>query len=89
MRNVVVRSSQSGVWFGLLVRREGGDVTLRGARRAWLWKGALSCSELARTGPQGGSRICGAVSRAIVLGCTEILDATDAAAQAWARMPEA
>lgn len=88
-RYVVVRSPQSGVWFGRFVKREGDAVTLRLARRAWSWQGALSCSELAVRGPaKKGSRICIEVPRAVIFGACEVLDATEMACKAWAEAPE-
>lgn len=88
-RVVVVRSHLAGVHCGRIVKREGDAVTLRDARRAWSWQGALSCSELATKGPGKGSKICAKVSRVVVLGAIEIIDCAEAASKAWADAPEA
>ena len=85
-RHVVVRSSPSGVWFGVLAAAEGSTVALRSARRAWSWEGAGSCSSLATRGPSGG-RIEGPVDLAIVGEVCEILSASDAAIVRWAEVP--
>ena len=78
--HVLIRSGQSGVWFGTLdaVEGEGSNTTVRlkGARRVWYWKGAASCSQLATDGPQEGSKIAVKVSSAVVTGVCEIIPAT-------------
>ena len=81
-KNVVVRSSPSGVWMGELVAQDGAVVTLRDARRAWNWDGAASCSGLAVRGPRGG-KICEPVPTAEIHDCCEILEASEAAIAAW------
>lgn len=85
-KNVVVRSSQSGVWLGTLDAQDGETVTLTDARRAWRWTGAASCSGLAVRGPKGGN-ICESVAVAQVLGVCEVLLATDEAVAAWKAVP--
>jgi hypothetical protein len=88
-RCVVVRNSQSGVWFGLLVSEEGAPLTkLKNARHAWSWEGALSCAGLANHGPTGGK------IEAPVIAVTmraeydvDIIDATEAARAAWYAAP--
>ena len=64
---------------------------LREARRAWSWKGALSCSELAVRGPGEGSRICVRVSRVeiTIAPGDEMIDATPEAVAAWKAAPAA
>jgi len=77
-KNVVVRSSDSGVWMGHLLSADGDAVLLRDARRIWSWQGAASCSGLALTGPSSG-KIPGPVKLAVVHRCCEVLLATDEA----------
>jgi len=47
---VIVRSSGSGVWAGMLKSRNGSEAILTNARRIWYWAGAASLSELAMRG---------------------------------------
>jgi hypothetical protein len=51
MGKVIVRSSPAGAFYGVIVKREGTEVSLTGARRLWYWDGAASLSELATEGP--------------------------------------
>lgn len=78
---VVVRSSESGVWFGRLLGWEGPTVRLGLARRAWEWTGAGDCSVLAAIGPTGGQ--IGPEVDGAVYGCCEVLLATETACKAW------
>jgi hypothetical protein len=47
---VIVRTYSAGCFAGVLVTRNGKEVTLRNARRLWYWKGAASLSQLAVEG---------------------------------------
>lgn len=89
-RFVILRSNISGVWFGRLVESSPQSRILADARRAWNWQGAISCSELAITGPTGG-KISGPVSRVEVDRGPgdEMCDASEAAVKAWALVPVA
>jgi len=80
---VVVRSAQSGVWFGRLAAMIGQDVKLTGARKVWQWSGAGATSGLALTGPLAG-KITPPVETCVVPGCCEVLSATDVAVTAFA-----
>ncbi len=51
---VIVRAARAGVHGGILVSAAAGEVELRESRRIWSWTGALSCSEIARSGISGG-----------------------------------
>ena len=86
-KNVIVRSSESGVWLGVLAKVQadssGATVQLTDARRVWSWEGAGSCSGLATHGPSSG-KVEGAVATAVVLGVCEVLSCTDAAVVAFA-----
>ena len=88
-RYVVVRAHLAGVHFGKLAGEDGDKITLHNARRAYSWQGALTVSELATTGPKKGSRICVKVSRVVIFGATEMVDATEGAAKAWMLAPDA
>jgi len=50
LKQVLIRSVQSGVHYGWLKTREAGEVTLVNARRCWYWSGACSLSQLAAEG---------------------------------------
>jgi hypothetical protein len=84
--NVVVRSSQSGVWMGTLVEASGDTMRLVDARRIYYWTGAATCSGLATHGPATG-KIPAAVDSAVVLGCCEVVLASDAAMSRLAAVP--
>ena len=89
-RLVILRSNMSGVWFGRLAEQDAQSRVLTEARRCWEWDGALSCSNLALHGPAGG-RILGAVSRVEIDRAPgdEMIDASEAAVAAFAKMPAA
>ena len=46
----IIRTYSAGVHFGIVVRRDGKEVTLRDARRIWYWDGAASLSQMALEG---------------------------------------
>jgi hypothetical protein len=46
----VVRTYSAGVFYGQIEKREGKEVTMRNARRLWVWYGAASLSQLAVDG---------------------------------------
>ena len=82
---VVVRSSQSGVWFGRLQQVEGDDARLQDARRVYYWEGAATCSGLATGGPSGG-KICEPVPAGVVKNFCECLLASDEAIARFAEV---
>ena len=89
-RYVILRSNMSGVWLGKLAEQTSQSRVLTEARRLYSWDGALTCSELALSGPTGG-RICGPVSRVEIDRAPgdEMIDATEAAVAAFAKLPAA
>ena len=80
-RPVVVRSGQSGVWMGTLVRRVRDAVHLTNARKIWQWSGANTTSDIATLGVSKGSKV-GPPVTTIVYGVCEVIDATSAAVAA-------
>ena len=78
---MVVRSGQSGVWLGLLVRRSRDVVHLTDARKLWNWLGANTTADIATTGVAKGLKVGPPVS-ALVYGCCEVIDATPSAVAA-------
>lgn len=53
-RDVIVRSSQAGVFVGHLHACTLHTCIISNSRRLWSWNGALSVSEIARSGITGG-----------------------------------
>ena len=49
-KKVIVRTYSAGVFYGILKKLKGKEVTLKNARRIWYWDGAASLSELAMSG---------------------------------------
>ena len=49
-KRVIVRSENSGVHYGTLKHRNGGEVLLAKTRRVWKWSGAFTLSEVAERG---------------------------------------
>lgn len=77
----MVRSDRAGVFFGELVKRNGGEVTLKNARRVYYWDGAATLSQLAQEGtckPQN-CKFPPAVTSVDLLGVIEIIPVTDKA----------
>lgn len=73
-RIVLLRSSQSGVWIGEFVSKDGSDVTLKNARKIWRWRGANTTSELALNGcVKEYTRVATPVD-ITVLGCCEVIE---------------
>jgi len=46
----IIRTQNSGVWFGNLKSEKGEEITIINARRIWYWDGAASLSQLAIDG---------------------------------------
>lgn len=82
-RFVVIRSAQSGVWFGELVEEMLAikTVRLRNARKIHQWEKAAATSGIAIDGVGGNTRICAPVDGVSTIGdVCEILPATARAA---------
>ena len=47
---VLIRTYSAGIHFGILIERQGQEISLANARRLWSWSGALSLSEIAMKG---------------------------------------
>jgi len=75
-KEVIIRTYSAGVWFGMLVEKEGNEVILVNARRMWQWFAAdsISLSGCAIHGINGSkSRIAPPVS-SVWLEAIEILE---------------
>ena len=84
---VTTDKDKRGIFFGELVKNEGGTVTLKRAQMAIYWtaetRGVLG---LASIGPQDGSKISPVVPKIELVGVTSIMDATDAAVVEWRKV---
>lgn len=88
-RYVIARTYTAGVFAGYLHSREGREVTLKKARRLWMWSGAASLSELAMKGvskPDECKFPC-EVDRVELLEVIEILDVTEQAKKSIEEVP--
>lgn len=85
----IVRTYSAGVFYGIIEKREGQEVTLRNARRLWQWAGAASLSQLAIDGTQN-PKVCKfpeAVNKILLLQVIEILDMTEKAKKSLDSVP--
>lgn len=80
---VLVRCRDAGVHAGVLVSREGREVTLKNSRRIWYWKGAASLSELAMKGAKHASQCKFAVpvDEIVLLDACEVITCTPLASK--------
>lgn len=78
---VIVRGDRSGVFAGILGKREGREVTLSSARRIWYWSGAASLSQLAKSGTSNAEncKFPEPVDSVLILDAIEILLCTNKA----------
>jgi hypothetical protein len=80
-KKVIVRGDRSGVFFGTLSERNGGEVVLTNCRRLWYWNGANSISQIAVDGvaePED-CNFTVAVESILILDAIEIIPCTDKA----------
>lgn len=80
-KHVIVRGDRSGVFFGVLVKREGQVVTLKNARKLFYWEGAAAVEQIAVDGVAKPShcQFTVTVDEIMVLDTTQILPCTDKA----------
>ena len=78
-KKVIVRGDRSGVFFGMLVEKNGSEVELKDCRRLWYWDGAASISQLAVNGTQKPSecKFTVSVNSIIILDAIEIIPCTE------------
>ena len=87
---VVVRSRDAGVFAGYLEENLGnGEVVLRESRRIYYWKGAATLSQLSQDGVKNVSecKFPMEMPRHHIIGCCEIIPATEAARLSIASVP--
>ena len=95
LRPVIVRA-YSGVFFGLLVSKEGSSVELRDARQIWSWDSTgmpekiMTCGDIARLGVGSGSKVSGPADAVIEQVGVMFFASAEAAekigAQKWAKI---
>ena len=75
----IVRGDKSGVFFGHISNRNGGEVTMTNARRIWYWEGANTLSQLAMEGTKKGNscKFTMRVSEILILDAIEIIPCTE------------
>lgn len=78
---VVVRGTNSGVFFGTLAERNGQEVRLTDVRRLWYWDGAASDFQLAAEGVKAPDdcKFTMVIDELEVLDAIEILPCTEEA----------
>lgn len=79
-KQVIIRTYSAGVHFGYLVKRNGKEVELSGARRLWRWFGAWTLNEVATAGIDVSKSKVGAPVNITLTEAIEIIDCTPAAA---------
>lgn len=80
-KKVIVRGTNSGVFFGELAGRNGQEVELANCRKLWYWSGAASLHQLAAEGvkhPQS-CKFTMSVASVTILDAIEIIPCTDVA----------
>lgn len=80
-KKVIVRGTDSGIFFGTLEAKEGSEVLLNNCRRLWYWDGAASISELATNGVTNPNncKFTVTVESMYITDVIEIIPCTDAA----------
>ena len=90
LKQVLIRSVQSGVHYGWMKSRDGGEVVLIDARRCWYWAGACSLSQLASEGTKKPTecKFSVPVPEITVLNVIEVIPLTSSAAKNLNAVPE-
>ena len=78
---VIIRSDKAGVFYGILLDKQGTEVELESAVRLWYWEGAASLSQLACEGTNKPTKCKFAipVPKIIILEIIEIIPCTEKA----------
>ena len=87
---VIVRGTDSGVFFGKLEERDGREVFLRECRRLWYWEGAASISQIAVDGtvkPEN-CKFTMVVDSILLLDAIEVIPCTEKAVTKIKAVPE-
>lgn len=80
-KKVVVRGIQSGVFFGILVDRNGQEVELKNSRNIWDWEGAANLNQIAVDGIKNlkNSKISMSVDTMVLTEICEIIPLSEKA----------
>lgn len=86
----LIRTYSAGVHFGIIILREGKEVTLKDARRIWYWEGAASLSQMAVDGVSKPEKckFSVTVSTILLTEAIEIIPCTKKAAKCILEVPE-
>lgn len=86
---VIVRTYSAGVHFGYLKSRNGKEVVLKDARRAWYWSGAATLSEMSIRGVKNPDKckFPEPVGEILLTQAIEILYCTEDAKQSLLNVP--
>jgi len=78
-RYAIVRGDRSGVFAGILAKKEGREVTLNKCRRLWYWDGAASISQLAKDGTTkpNDCKFTVSVDEILIIDTIEIIPCTE------------
>lgn len=88
-KKVIVRGTNSGVFYGTLTAKDGQEVKLEKCRRIWYWCGAATLSQMALDGvkyPQD-CKFTVAVDEIIILDAIEIIPCTNTAIKSIKGVP--
>lgn len=87
---VIVRGTNSGVFFGTLAARDGQEVKLTNVRRLWFWSGAASDFQLAAEGVKhpNDCKFTMTIDQLVILDAIEVLPCTPQAADCLSRVSE-
>ena len=94
LQHVIIRSRDSGVHAGWIVKREhtlaGLEVTLKDSRRCWYWDGAATLSELAKHGTKKPAtcKFGVVLAEITVTGVCETIPTTDEARESIVKVSE-
>lgn len=88
-KKVIIRGDRSGVFFGILVAKEGTEVILKQCRRLWYWSGAASISQIAVDGVSrpDDCKFTVAVDEIQVMDVIEIIPCTETAIKIIEEVP--
>jgi len=80
-KHVIVRSNLAGVFFGILTKKEGDEITLKNARKFYYFSGANTVEDLATQGALNSSncKFTCEVSEIVISKFEQILPCTQAA----------
>lgn len=80
-RYVIVRADRAGVFFGILVEKNGQEVTMKNVRKIHYWEGAAAVEQLALDGTSkpDSCRFTVSVPEMVIDGAVQVIPCTDKA----------